>query len=248
MNRVDILGVPIDNVDMEGALARVQELLKDGSIGAIYTPNSEMVVNAVRDKGFMEVLRAGELVVPDGVGIILASRIYGTPLTERVAGFDLMLQMLDMLNRYKKGVFLFGAKPGIAGKAAKNILRDYENIRVKGVRDGYFSDRDIPGIIEQINSSGAEVLFVALGSPKQEKWIAGYRDRLRVNIAMGVGGSFDVLAGEATRAPAFFRGLGLEWFYRLITQPWRIIRMMALPVFVFKVLRDRIKRGRGKTA
>ncbi len=245
MNRVDILGVPIDNVDMVGALERVQELLDNGGTKAIYTPNSEMVVNATKDKGFMNILRAGELVVPDGIGIILASRIYGTPLTERVAGFDLMSRMLGVLNENKRGIFLFGSKPGIAEEAAKNIMRDYPDISVRGTRDGYFKHRDISGIIEQINSSGAEVLFVALGSPKQEKWIADYRDRLKVSIAMGVGGSLDVLAGKAVRAPAFFRKAGLEWFYRLITQPWRLIRMTALPVFVFKVLLDKATGGKG---
>lgn len=113
-----------------------------------------------------------------------------------------------------------------------------------GTRNGYFKDEEVPAIVEGINSSRAEVLFVALGSPKQEKWIADHREGLKVKVAMGVGGSFDVLAGEAVRAPAFFRKAGLEWFYRLVTQPWRAVRMLALPVFIIKVLQDRGRRGK----
>lgn len=244
MEKVDILGVPVDNTDMEGALARVMELLAGEAVSTIYTPNSEMVVNADRDREFMEILRAGDLVVPDGIGIVLASRIYGHPLPERVAGFDLMTRMLVLLAEEGKGVFLFGGKPGIAEKAAANISKSYPGIRIMGTRNGYFSESEVPEILEQVNSSGAEVLFAALGSPKQEKWIAAHRERLNVKIAMGVGGSFDVLAGEAARAPAFFRKVGLEWFYRLVTQPWRAVRMLALPVFVIKVLQDRGRRGK----
>ncbi|MFA6670253.1 MAG: WecB/TagA/CpsF family glycosyltransferase [Bacillota bacterium] len=244
MEKVDILGVPVDNTDMEGALARVRELLDGEGVSTVYTPNSEMVVNAAKDGEFMGILKSGDLVVPDGIGIVLASRIYGHPLPERVAGFDLMTRMLDMLAREGRRIFLFGGKPGIAEKAAVNISKIYPGISTKGIRDGYFKDEDVPGIVEQINSSGAEVLFVALGSPKQEKWIANHRERLRVKIAIGVGGSFDVLAGEAVRAPAFFRKAGLEWFYRLVTQPWRAVRMVALPVFVLKVLKDRGRRGK----
>jgi|LSQX01.3.fsa_nt_gb N-acetylglucosaminyldiphosphoundecaprenol N-acetyl-beta-D-mannosaminyltransferase len=244
MEKVNILGVPVDNTDMKGALARVKELLAGEGVGTVYTPNSEMVVNAVKDREFMEILKYGDLVVPDGIGIVLASRIYGHPLPERVAGFDLMTRMLELLAGERRGIFLFGGKPGIAEKAAANICKSYPGIRIMGTRNGYFKDEEVPAIVEGINSSRAEVLFVALGSPKQEKWIADHREGLKVKVAMGVGGSFDVLAGEAVRAPAFFRKAGLEWFYRLVTQPWRAVRMLALPVFIIKVLQDRGRRGK----
>lgn len=242
MEKVDILGVPVDRTDMKAALARVKEFLDAEGLSTIYTPNSEMVVSAVKDKEFMDILRSGDLVVPDGIGVVYASRIYGHPLPERVAGFDLMVGMLEMLGREGRSIYLLGGKPGIAEKAADNISRRFPGLKVKGTWHGYFKEGEVPGIVEHINSSGAEVLFVALGSPKQEKWIHSNRDRLRVRIAMGVGGSFDVLAGEAVRAPAFFRKIGLEWFYRLVTQPWRAARMLSLPVFVIKVLADSRRR------
>ena len=206
MEKVEILGVPVDRTDMEGALARVKELLDIDGVNAVYTPNSEMVVTAVKDKEFMDILRSGDLVVPDGIGVVYASRIYGHPLPERVAGFDLMVRMMGMLEKREGSVYLLGGKPGIAEKAAGSISRQFPGLKVKGTWHGYFKEEDVPGIVERINSSGAEVLFVALGSPKQEKWINSNRDRLRVKIAMGVGGSFDVLAGELQGLPLVPQG------------------------------------------
>ncbi len=242
MEKVYILGIPVDRTDMEGALARAAALLDTIGTSTVYTPNSEMVVNAVNDKGFMEILKSADLMVPDGIGLVLASRIYGRPLPERVTGFDLMTRILEMLDQKRGSVYLLGGRPGIARRAADNISKRFRGLEIKGTFHGYFNDEDVLGIVERINSSGAEVLFVALGSPKQEMWIDSNRKRLNVRLAMGVGGSFDVLAGEVTRAPVFFRKTGLEWFYRLVTQPSRAARMLALPVFVFKVLKDRCGR------
>lgn len=242
-NRIRILGIPVDKVNMKTAIERVKHFLEADRLSTIYTPNSEMVMAALEDDELKEILERGDLVVPDGIGIVYASRIYGYPLPERVAGFDLMVEMLGLLDRKEKGVFLFGGKPGIAEKAAENISARFPGVKIKGCHNGYFKEEDLQGILERINSSKADVLFVALGSPKQEKWIYKNRDRLSVKIAMGVGGSFDVLAGEVKRAPSVFRKMGLEWFYRLITQPWRAKRMFALPKFAFKVIADR-KGGR----
>lgn len=244
MEKVNILGVPVDKTDMKGALDKITVLLDMDGTNTIYTPNSEMVINAVKDKELMAILKSGDLVVPDGIGLVYASRIYGNPLSERVAGFDLMTGMLKILDREERSVYLLGGKPGIAQRAADNIAKRFPSIKIKGTRNGYFKEQDVPGMVEQINASGAEVLLVALGSPKQEKWISSNLGRLKVSIAMGVGGSFDVLAGEVSRAPLIFRKAGLEWFYRLITQPWRAARMLSLPVFVIKVLIDRGRRSR----
>lgn len=244
MEKVNILGVPVDKTDMEGAVARVKSLLIKGGTGTVYTPNSEMVVNATKDKGFMNILKSGDLVVPDGIGLILASKIYQNPLSERVTGFDLMVRILEMLDGDGGSIYLLGGRPGIAQRAADNISRQFPDIIIKGTFHGYFNDGEVPDIVQRINSAGADVLFVALGSPKQEKWINRYRDRLNVKVAMGVGGSFDVLAGEVARAPEFFRKAGLEWFYRLVTQPWRAARMLSLPVFVLKVLLDKGREGK----
>ena len=243
IKKVDILGVPVDRIDMEGALARVKELLDTEGLSAIYTPNSEMVVSAVKDKEFMDILRSGDLVVPDGIGVVYASRIYGHPLPERVAGFDLMVGMLEMLGREGRSIYLLGGKPGIAEKAADNISRRFPGLKVKGTWHGYFKEGEVPGIVEHINSSGAEVLSLrwAVQNRKMDTLQPG---QVEGKDCHGVGGSFDVLAGEAVRAPAFFRKAGLEWFYRLVTQPWRAARMLSLPVFVIKVLADSRRRGK----
>lgn len=240
-NRLEILGIAIDNVDMDTALDRVAELMARPGLSMIFTPNAEMVMAAQQDKELAGILNSGDLVVPDGIGIVYASRMYGNPLPERVAGYDLMERMLGYLGGGGMSIYLFGGKPGIADRAGAEIKKRFPGIQVKGVHHGYFSAEDEPGILQDINDSGADVLFAALGSPKQERWIYHNRERLKVKVAMGVGGSLDVLAGEVKRAPGMFRNLGLEWFYRLITQPWRAKRMMALPRFAIRVLMD--KRG-----
>ncbi|MBA1334273.1 MAG: N-acetylmannosaminyltransferase [Firmicutes bacterium] len=241
--RVRILGIEVDKVDMAEALERLTGFLGGEVLRMVFTPNSEMIAAALNDMELKHALDNGDLVVPDGIGVVYASRIYGEPLPERVAGYDLMMEFLGVIEREKKGIFLLGGNPGIAQRAGGKILQRFPGIMVKGCQHGYFGDEDVPDILKKINESGADVLFVALGSPKQEKWIYSNRDKLSVKIAMGVGGSFDVIAGEVKRAPAVFRKAGLEWFYRLITQPWRAKRMAALPKFALKVIMDR-KGGR----
>lgn len=238
-NRINILGVFVDKVDKKKALERVNTFLKTDRLKTIFTPNTEMVMVGLKDKELLEILNNGDLVVSDGIGLVYASRKYGDPLPERVAGFDLMVEMLDLLAREKKGIFLLGGKPGIAGKAAEQISARFPGVEVKGYYHGYFKEDENSQIIEKINSTKPDVIFVALGSPKQEKWVYRYKDLLNAKIVMGVGGSFDVLSGNVKRAPEVFRKMGLEWFYRLITQPWRAKRMLVLPVFAIKVLLDK---------
>jgi N-acetylglucosaminyldiphosphoundecaprenol N-acetyl-beta-D-mannosaminyltransferase len=155
---------------------------------------------------------------------------------ERVTGVDLMFRILDYCHQQGKSIFIFGGKPGVADEAGRNINRKFPNIKIVGSRDGYFKTEEEKGIVDQINGSGPDVLFVALGAPKQEKWIDQYKDQLNVRIAMGVGGSVDIWAGTAKRAPEIYQKLGLEWFYRLIKEPWRYKRMLVLPKFMLQVL------------
>lgn len=241
--RVVILGIEVDKVDMKEALERLTGFLGEERLRMVFTPNSEMIAAALNDMELKHALDNGDLVVPDGIGVVYASRIYGEPLPERVAGYDLMIRFLSVIEREKKGIFLLGGNPGIAQRAGEKILQRFPGIMLKGCRHGYFGNEDVPDILDKINESGADVLFVALGSPKQEKWIYSNRDKLSVKIVMGVGGSFDVIAGEVKRAPAVFQKAGLEWFYRLITQPSRAKRMTALPLFALKVIMDK-KGGR----
>lgn len=240
--KVNILGVQVDKVDIEGALQRVRTFLQTEGLKTIFTPNTEMVMAALKDRELLQLLNKGDLVVPDGIGLVYASRKYGNPLPERVAGYDLMMEILNVLSMEGKSIFLLGGEPGIAQKAAEKIKHFFQGIQVKGCYHGFFDEQENDRIIEKINSLKPDVLFVAMGAPKQEKWIYRFKDKLNVRIAMGVGGSFDVLAGRVKRAPAVFRKLGLEWFYRLITQPWRAKRMTALPKFALKVIFDKERR------
>lgn len=179
-------------------------------------------------------LNRSDLVVPDGIGVVHGAKILGKPLKERVAGFDLSCEILSLLAKRGGSVYLLGAKPGVAQKAAENITEKYAGIKIAGMHDGYFSD-DAP-VVADIKQSNADFLMVCLGFPKQEKWIDLHRNELNVRLAIGAGGCLDVFAGTVMRAPDFYCRHGLEWLYRLIKQPSRFIRMTALPRFALKVI------------
>ncbi|NSW90383.1 MAG: WecB/TagA/CpsF family glycosyltransferase [Firmicutes bacterium] len=239
-NTIDILGIPIDNVNMAEALEMIKEFLNQDRVHTIYTPNSEIMMAAQRDEFLREVLREGNMLIADGAGVVLASKILGCKLPERVAGFDLVKNILQMSSKMKLKFFLLGAKPGVAEEAAINMINGFKGVEISGYRHGYFSKDEEDEIINQINSSGAQILLVALGAPKQEKWIHKNKDRLKVKICIGVGGTLDVFAGKATRAPAFFQKHGLEWLYRLYKEPWRFRRMLDIPRFLILALRSRL--------
>lgn len=234
--QVRIMGVPIDQVTLEDACNVFQGFIEGNDCRIIVTPNTEIVMEAQKDASLLTVIEDADLVIPDGIGLIYASKIQKTGLTERVTGVDLMLKILNYCNQHQKRIFLFGGKPGVAAMAGENICNRFSNIKVVGVRDGYFKAEEEPEILEEINASGADILFVALGAPKQEKWMHEYRNAIKTKVAMGVGGGIDIWAGTAKRAPEIYQKLGLEWFYRLMKEPWRYKRMMALPKFMIKVL------------
>lgn len=244
-NTVDILGVPVDYVTMDKAVERALSFLSEESVKSIYTPNAEIMMAAQREPQLKKVLGEADLLVADGAGVVLASKIMGKALPERVAGFDLVNRIFQTPRESKIKFFLFGGKPGIAEKAGEKILSMYKDVEMAGYRNGYFSKNDESGIIDQINSSDADILLVALGAPKQEFWIQEHKSKLKVKICIGVGGSLDVFAGCAKRAPVFFQKNGLEWLYRLYKEPWRYKRMLDLPRFVILALRTRMKRNSG---
>lgn len=239
-NTINIMGVPVDNVTMKEALEIVYRFLSENSIHAIYTPNSEIMMAAQRDKYLHEVLIQGDMLIADGAGVVLASKILGYKLPERVAGFDLVKNIFQISTEIKLKFFLLGAKPGIAEEAAVNIVNEFKCAEISGYHHGYFSEEEEDDIISQINSSGAEILLVALGAPRQEKWIHENKNRLNVKICIGIGGTLDIFAGKATRAPKFFREHGLEWLYRLYKEPWRFRRMLDIPRFLLLAIRHRL--------
>ncbi len=238
---VNILGVNIDKITAADALERAKELLLKDGVSVISTPNPEIVMAAYENEEFKKVLNSSDMCVPDGIGVVYASKIIKNPLPERVAGFDLSCGLLESMGKTGQKVFLFGSKPGVAEKAADEIKRKW-NVEVAGTADGYFGPEDEPSIIEKINNSGADLLLVCLGAPKQEKWIYDNKEKLNVKLCIGAGGSLDVLAGTAKRAPDVFIKLNLEWFYRICSQPSRIGRSAALPKFLKTVFINEKKK------
>ncbi len=235
---VTILGVHVDKITAADAVNKAEELLHTDGVSAIYTPNPEIVMAAYNNPEFLEILNRADLCTADGIGVVYASRMLKDPVPERVAGFDLTCALLSRIAKTGESVFLFGAKPGVAERAKENLEKTYPGLQVAGCRNGYFTPEDDADIVAQINQSGAKLLLVCLGAPKQEQWIDSHRDKLNVNLCMGVGGSLDVFAGEAKRAPKFFIQCNLEWLYRLLKQPSRIGRYAALPKFILTVKKE----------
>jgi N-acetylglucosaminyldiphosphoundecaprenol N-acetyl-beta-D-mannosaminyltransferase len=236
MEKVNILGVKVDMVTISEAADKIIDFLKEDGLHPVYTPNSEIIMVAYKDPEFADILNKASLLTADGIGVVYASRILKKPIKERAAGYDIACRVLEKINYTEHSLFLFGGKPGVAETAEKNLKTKYPGLKIAGTRNGYFKPEDEPEIVKQINDSGADLIFVCLGAPKQEKWINAHRDELNAKVAMGIGGSLDVFAGTAERAPEFFCKTGLEWFYRLCKEPWRAGRMAQLPVFGMTVI------------
>ena len=236
-NTVDILGVKIDKLTFNEALDIAENLVQSEGVSAIFTPNPEIIMCAKQDDELREILNGADLCTADGRGVVYGAKILNDPVPERVAGFDLTCALLERLAKTGDGVFLFGAKPGVADIAKANLEKKYPGINIAGTRNGYFKTEDEPGIVDEINKSGAKLLLVCLGAPKQEKWIEAHKAELNVNLCMGVGGTLDVLAGVAKRAPEVFIKLNMEWVYRLLKNPSRIGRFAALPKFIIEVFK-----------
>ena len=236
------MGVAFDNVTMEEAVSAGAALL-DGETGSyVVTPNSEIVYACRDTEGLSQVLGGAALVLPDGIGVVYASRILGRPLKQKVAGIDFAAGLAGELARRGDSLFLLGARPGVAEQAADRLRERYPGLVIAGVHDGYFQE-DGP-VVAEIAASGAKAVFVCLGAPKQEFWMARNGAATGARILVGMGGSLDVFAGTVKRAPDLWVRLGLEWLYRLIREPWRFGRMLRLPQFLLWVIGARLK-GKG---
>lgn len=237
-----VLNVPFDAVTMKEAVARVKILLNGDGQHFICTPNPEIVMDAQKDKELMSILREADMVVPDGIGVVWASKYSSIRLKERVAGYDLTQNLFKEFAGTDKTFYFFGGAPGVAADAARKMMHKYPGLKIVGLHNGYFDGKEEKKIIHDIKNLSPSILLVGLGAPKQEKWIYDNMRLIGAKVSIGVGGSFDVMAGNTKRAPKLFQKLGLEWFYRLITQPTRWRRMMRLPIFAFAVLKTRKRR------
>ena len=237
--RINILGVGFDNVTMDEALARGEELLCSEGAHYVVTPNPEIVETCRADAAANAAVNGADLVLPDGIGIVYGAKILHQPLRGRVPGIEFGTGMIERCVKLGKSVYLLGAKPGVAEQAAENLKNRFPGLVIAGTNDGYFQDDD--PVVEKINAAQPDLLLVCLGAPKQELWMQRNAPRLRVGLMARLGGSLDVFAGNVKRAPKFFQKLGLEWFYRLIKEPKRIGRMMKLPLFLVHVSGEKRK-------
>jgi N-acetylglucosaminyldiphosphoundecaprenol N-acetyl-beta-D-mannosaminyltransferase len=244
-NRHWVLGVPVDDAQEGDVLQFVRDHVSEREPAAIVTVNAEYVVRSVDDPSFMDVVRNADLATADGAGVLWALRRQGVRLPKRVGGSDLIWSICGQAAELGHRVFLLGAAPGVAARAALVLHSTFPGLRVAGTHSGSPDQNEREAIVDLIRRSGTDIVFVAFGSPKQDFWIAANQRETGAPVAMGVGGSFDYVAGVARRAPRWMQDSGLDWLWRLVRQPWRWRRMLALPRFVWLVLRDPARTEKG---
>ncbi len=231
------LGVEVSPLNMDEVLKRVESTIIDDKKVFIVAINPEKIMKAQEDKSLKELINSADIKIPDGSGVVIASKLNKGSIKSRVTGIDLMKNICSLSGKKGYTVFLLGAKPKVAERASKVLEEEIKGLQIVGIQDGYFEDEEM--VIKMINDSKADILFVAFGSPKQENWIKRNMDKLNVNIFMGVGGSYDVICGDINRAPMWMQKCGGEWVYRLLKEPTRIKRVKVLPKFIIKTLFER---------
>ena len=237
----EVLGIAFDDLTREEAAQAGAALLEEDKFHYVVTPNPEFILAAEKDREFRQVLNGADLVLPDGIGVVYSAKIQGTPLKGRVPGIEFAEDMLACLDRRGGRLYLLGAKPGVAEEAGRRILAAHPGITLCGAQDGYFKDEE--AVLLKVAAARPDLLFVCLGAPKQEKWMARWGRHTGARLAIGLGGALDVFAGKVERAPEGWRKLGLEWAYRLKKEPRRAGRMAKLPLVLVKAAGKRIKKS-----
>ncbi|OGC07755.1 hypothetical protein A2526_02670 [candidate division WOR-1 bacterium RIFOXYD2_FULL_36_8] len=231
---ITLANIKIDNVTLWESLQKLEEFIVSGKPHLIVTPNPEMIVAAQTDKELFDILNGADLRLPDGISMVVVSRIKKVPLKERVTGIDFLLSSCRLAAEKGWRVFLLGGTELSVSMASQNLKRQFPALNIAGIHDGYFDNDD--EILSRIKESKSDIIFAGLGAGKQEKWLCKNLDKLGVKVAVGVGGSFDVISGIKKRAPKWVQKLYIEWLYRLITEPYRIKRQVALPNFLYLTL------------
>ena len=240
--KVTILGVPVDAITMGEAVARIDGFIEKRTPVLVATANAEMLMRATHDGALRRILQGAAMVTPDGAGTVWAAHHLGHAMPERVAGYDMVQELMREAPAKHRRIFFFGSAPGVADKAKAKAEQLYPGIEIVGTRNGFFTAADEPAIIEEIKAAHPDILLAALGVPKQEKWLAKHLGELGVPVAIGVGGTFDVMAGVMKRAPRWMQRAKLEWLFRGMMQPKRAGRLLALPRFVLKVHAQKRKK------
>jgi N-acetylglucosaminyldiphosphoundecaprenol N-acetyl-beta-D-mannosaminyltransferase len=233
---ISLFGVKINNLTIKSAAAMIDSYIKTGKPHFIATPNPEIIMTAQNDRALKKIINSADLCIPDGMGVLAASKILGMPLIERVTGIDLMMEVLKGAKENGYRVFLLGSSYGVAESAANNL----PGINIEGTHHGYFDDTNEKEVLEQIKHSRRDILFVGLGAPRQEFWAAKHYQDLGVPVTMVIGGSLDAISGRVKRAPVVFQKLGIEWLYRLAKEPKRWKRQLKLVEFMLMVVKRRL--------
>lgn len=245
IENVSILGVRVARMSMNEVLEWIRVMVEQGKPRHVVTANAEIIYRAYIDKEFFHLLGNADLVTADGAGVLLASRLLGCPVPERVAGIDLVEKMLALAEEKGWGLYFLGASQEVLEKAVLNVLGKHQKLRIVGYHHGYFSQEETGQVVSNIQEVKPDILLVALGAPKQETFIQENLKSLQVPLAIGVGGAFEILAGTAKRAPGWMQRHGLEWLYRLYKEPRRYKRMLVLPKFIILVLLKKIFHRKG---
>lgn len=242
--RVGLFGLHIDALTMTEALERAREFIRAGKSHYIVTCDTPSVVRAQEDEAFRRIVNGADMVTADGAGVVLAAKLLGLPVQVRVAGCDLVEGLCRVAAEEGQSVYFLGAEPGVAEEAAARLRERIVGLRVAGCHHGYFRPEEEEKVVETVAGTRPGVLFVALGQPRQEQFIVAYLDRIRPLVAIGVGGSLDVISGRKKRAPVWMQRLGLEWVYRVAREPWRLPRLKALPKILFMAFRELLREPR----
>ncbi len=236
-DKVEVLGVKFDDIGETGLIDILNEIISgEGRDNfKIITPNPEIVYAANKDESLLGMINSAGLVLKDGIGIIIAQKLKGIEAQGRLTGYDTLTKILSLANSNNNSIYIVGAKEEIVSKAVDAIKDEYQNINIMGYHNGYFSEdsKEEESIIDDIKASSPDIVVVAMGFPKQEKFMSKLKNN---KLSIGCGGSLDVLSGEMKRAPQFIQKIGMEWLYRLFKEPSRIKRQVAIPKFLFKIL------------
>ena len=237
-----VMTITFDNINMEEAVGTAMGHIAARSRCRVVTPNAEFALEAKKNPRFLNILNTSQLVLADGISVVLASKIIGDPMVGRVTGVGFAQALAAAMAKEGRSIFLLGAKPGVAEKAAQKLQETYPGLKIAGTHDGYFKDEG--PVVEAINAAHPDALLVCLGAPKQEYFMENHDAELEVPVMAGLGGSMDVLAGNVQRAPEFFQKYGLEWLYRLVKEPQRWRRMIKLPLYLLDAVAWKFKGGK----
>jgi len=236
--RIKILGVPFDNVTIDEAISVTEKLIQESkkSCTMLCAPNTEFIMKAQKDEEFFNILKKSKFSTPDSTGVMIGAKLQGKKFKQKICGQPFVRRLVQLSHEKGYTIYFLGSEPGIAEQARSNLLKLYPNAKIVGTQHGFFNKKQEPDVIAEINSLKPNILVVTLGMPRQEKWIYHYRKELKVDIAIGEGGTFDYEAGKLKRAPEWVQNIGLEWLWRLFLEPSRIKRMSVLPLYLLKLV------------